>query len=171
MCGFVRDFERAERHFDLARAMNPNDAVIQLLWASVQGVRGKPERGMAAAALAYRLNPRHPLWYDSNLGRLHFLLGHFGEAVALLEWRKWDAPARNLRDMGWRVAAYGHLGRLEEAARWGEELVREIASHWRGDPAAGPSEYMDWIVWSSLLEHDADMERLRAGLRLAGLSA
>jgi hypothetical protein len=73
--------------------------------------------------------------------------------------------------MGWRVAAYGHLGRLEEAARWREELVREIASHWRGDPAAGPSEYMDWIVWSSLLEHDADMERLRAGLRLADLSA
>src|SRR5215212_6071944 len=45
----VRDFERGERHFDLARAMNPNDAMIQIHWAWIQGVVGKPQRGMAAA--------------------------------------------------------------------------------------------------------------------------
>jgi hypothetical protein len=30
---------------------------------------------------------------------------------------------------------------------------------------------MEWIVWSSLLQQAADMERLREGLRLAGLPA
>jgi hypothetical protein len=69
------------------------------------------------------------------------------------------------------VSAYGHQGRLDEAALWGEELIREIASHWRGDPGAGPSDYMDWIVWASLLQRPADIERLREGLRLAGLPA
>jgi TolB-like protein/class 3 adenylate cyclase len=171
MCAFVRNFERAERHLDLAREMNPNDAVIQIFWAWMEGVRGKPERGLAAAEMAYRLNPRHPVWYDMYLARLHFQLEHFGVAAALLEKRLWDIPARNLRDMGWRVSAYAHQGRLDEAALCGDELVREIASHWRGDPAAGPSDYMDWIVWASLLQQPADIERLRKGLRLAGLPA
>lgn len=120
MCAHMRDFERAERHFDLARAMNPNDAKIQIFWAWMQGVRGKPERGMAAAELAYRLNPRHPLWYDMSLARLHFQLGSYGEAATLLEERIWDAPARQLRDLGWWTAAYAHLGRLEEATLCGK---------------------------------------------------
>ena len=171
MCARVRDFERAERHLDLARAMNPNDATIQIYWAWLQGATGKPERGMAAAELALRLNPRHSLWYDMFLARLHFQLGHYGKASALLEKRISDSPARHLRDTGWRLAAYAHQGRVEEAALCGEELIREIASHWRGDPRAGPSDYIDWVVWSSLLQHAADNERLRAGLRLAGLPA
>lgn len=68
-------------------------------------------------------------------------------------------------------SGYGHQGRLEEAARLGKELVREIQSHWRGHPDAKPSDYMEWIVWSSLRERAADRERLRAGLRVAGLPA
>jgi hypothetical protein len=171
VCVHSRDFDRAERHLDLARAMNPNDAVIQIFWAWMQGVRGKPERGMSAAALAYRLNPRHPLWYDMFLARLNFQLGHYNEAATLLEKRIYASPARHLRDMGWRVAAYAHLGRLDHAASSGEELVREIAAQWRGDPAARPSDYVDWVVWTSVLEKSADVERLRAGLRLAGLPA
>ena len=83
----------------------------------------------------------------------------------------WDEPARYLRDQGWRVAAYAHVGRQDEAVRLGEELVREIASHWQGGPGAGTSAYIDWLVWFSFLEHEADRERLRAGLRLAGLTA
>jgi adenylate cyclase len=169
MCAFVRDFDRGERHFDLARTMNPNDASIQILWAWMQAVTGKPERGMAAAETAYRLNPRHPLWYDRFVARLHFQLGHYGEATALLERSILGIPARRLRDTGWLVAALAHQARLDEAARRGEELVREIACHWRGDPGAGPSDYVDWIVWSSLLQHAADIERLRVGLRLARL--
>jgi adenylate cyclase len=168
---YARNFEGAERHIDLARAMNPNDATIQILWAWVQGMRGEPEPGVAAAGTAYRLNPRHPLWYDAILARLYFQLGHYAEAATLLDKWIYHSLARNLRNLGWRTAAYGHLGRLDEATRCGEELVRGIAAHWRGDPRASPSEYMDWIVWSSLLQQAADMERLREGLRLAGLPA
>jgi adenylate cyclase len=122
---------------------------------------------MAAAETAYRLNPRYPLWYDMFHARLHFLLGHYGDAAALLRKRIFASPARHLRDTGWRVSAYAHLGRLDEAAPCGEELVREIASHWRGDPRAGPADYVDWIVWASLIQQPAHIERLREGLRLA----
>src|SRR5215212_6911416 len=131
MCAYVRDFERAERHLDLARSMNPNDAVCQIFWAWIQGVRGKAERGMPAVEIAYRLNPRHPFWYDMFVARLHFQLGNYAEAAGLFERRTGDVPARYLRDLGWRVSTYSHLGRLDQAASCGEELIRTIASHWR----------------------------------------
>jgi hypothetical protein len=52
---------------------------------------------------------------------------------------------------------------LERRVLW-QALVREIASHWRADPGAGPSDFMDCLVWLSLHQHAADMERLREGL-------
>jgi hypothetical protein len=42
---------------------------------------------------------------------------------------------------------------------------------WRGDAAAGPNEYVDWFVEVSYLRRDEDAERLREGLRRAGLPA
>jgi TolB-like protein/Tfp pilus assembly protein PilF len=171
MCSHVRNFERAERHFDIALAMNPNDATVQIFSSWLRSMRGKRDQGVAAAEMAYRLNPRHPSWYDMILGRLHFQKGQYDKAASLLERVSSDAPARALRDLGWRVAAYGHLGLTAEAARWGDELVRGMGSHWKGNPDAGPADYMDWVVWSSLLEQPEDQECLRAGLRLAGLPA
>ena len=38
------DFDRAKRHLDLARAMNPNDAMIQITWAWAQTCLGEAER-------------------------------------------------------------------------------------------------------------------------------
>jgi TolB-like protein/Flp pilus assembly protein TadD len=169
MCAHVRNFERAERHCDIALAMNPNDATVQIFSAWLRSMRGKPEQGLVAAEVAYRLNPHHPPWYDMILGRLNFQMEEYGKAATLLERARSDAPVRNLRELGWRVAAYGHLGFAAEAARWGEELVRGIRSYWQGAPEAGPADYMAWVVWSSLLERSEDEERLRMGLRLAGL--
>jgi tetratricopeptide (TPR) repeat protein len=171
MCSHVRNFEPAERHFDIALEMNPNDATVQIFSSWLRSMRGKRDQGVAAAEMAYRLNPRHPSWYAQILGRLHFQQGEYDKAASLLERVSSDAPARALRDLGWRVAAYGHLGLTAEAARWGDELVRGMGSHWKGNPDAGPADYMDWVVWSSLLEQPEDQECLRAGLRLAGLPA
>jgi hypothetical protein len=137
----------------------------------LRSMRGKCSQGVAAAEMAYRLNPRYPAWYDMILGRLNFQKGEYDKAASLLERVGSDAPARALRDLRWRVAAYGHLGLTAEAARWGDELVRGIGSQWQGNPDAGRADYMDWVVWSSLLEQPEDQECLRAGLRLAGLPA
>src|SRR5262249_12905847 len=130
-------------------------------------MRGRPERGLPAVEIACRLNPRHPPWYNVFRARLLFQLGNYSGAAALLENRIWDVPARHLRDLGWRVPAYAHHRRLRQANRWAGEL----AAHGGGDRGAGAPAYIDWIVWASLLEQAADRERLRAGLRLAGLPA
>ncbi len=74
--------------------------------------------------------------------------------------------------MTWRAAAYGHLGRIEEAKGWcGDVFVQAVRTLWIGDPVAGPAEYVDWHIDVSYLREPKDVERLRAGLRLAGLPA
>lgn len=80
-----RDFDRAERHSDLARDMNPNDPTIQIVWAWAQACLGRPEQGFVAAEFAKRLNPRHPIWYDNFLSRIVFLLGRYEEAAKILK--------------------------------------------------------------------------------------
>jgi TolB-like protein/Tfp pilus assembly protein PilF len=171
MCLTWRDFDRAERHLDLARTMNPNDPIIQIIWAWMQGALGRPERGLAAAQIALRINPRHPSWYNYYLSHILFQLGRYSEAAVLLEQRTFDSPIRHPRDMAWRAAAYGHLGRIEEANECVDVFVQAARTLWIGDPAAGPAEYVDWLVDVSYLREPRDVERLRAGLRLAGLPA
>ncbi|MEK1855760.1 MAG: adenylate/guanylate cyclase domain-containing protein [Phyllobacterium sp.] len=171
MCLTWRDFNRAERHLDLARSMNPNDPVIQILWGWMQGALGRPERALSAVQIALKINPRHPSWYSYYLSHILFQLGRYDEAVVLLEQRTFDNPSRHPRDMAWRAACYGHLGRNEEAQRCGEVFVQSVSDLWQGDPTATPAEYVDWVVDVSYLRDPNDVERLRTGLRLAGLPA
>jgi adenylate cyclase len=169
ICLAWRDFDRAGRHFDLARAMNPNDATIQILWAWAQSCLGRAERGLPAAELAMRLNPRHPRWYEYFLSRILFLARRHEEAVTILERITAEAPLRHPRDLAWRAAACGHLGRTEEAQRCAGFFLEAIRKAWRGNPAAGPAEYVDWLVDISCLRRPEDEAHLREGLRLAGL--
>ncbi|PSH63436.1 hypothetical protein CU102_23780 [Phyllobacterium brassicacearum] len=171
MCLTWRDFDRAERHLDLARSMNPNDAMIQIIWAWMQGALGRPERALPAIQIAFRINPRHPSWYNYYLSHILFQLGRYSEAAVLLEQRTFDSPSRHPRDMAWRAACYGHLGRVEEARRCGEIFAQAVRDLWQGDPSAGTKEYVDWVVDVSYLREPNDVKRLRAGLRLAGLPA
>ena len=171
MCLTWRDFDRAERHLDLARAMNPNDALIQIVWAWAQACLGEAERGLPAAELAMRLNPRHPRYYEHFRSRVLFLARRHAEAAAILERLTAGSPLEHPRDLAWRAAACGHLGRAEEARRCAGLFVEAVRRAWRGDPAAGPAEYVDWLVDTSYLRRPEDEAHLREGLRLAGLPA
>ncbi len=166
-----RNFDAAERHFNLARQMNPNDPTIQIIWAWAQACLGHPELGLPAAEFAKRLNPRYPRWYDDYVARILFLLGRYDEAAGILEQKTSSEPDDHPRDMGWRTAACGHLGRTEEARRCAGWFVQAVGRYWRGDPAAGPREYVNWFVDASSLKRAEEEERLLTGLRAAGLPA
>ncbi len=166
-----RNFDAAERHFNLARQMNPNDPTIQIIWALAQACLGHPEEGLVAAEMAKRLNPRHPRWYEHYLSRILFLARRHAEAAAILERITAGAPLEHPRDLAWWAAACGHLGRAEQARRCGGLFVEAVRRAWRGDPAAGPAEYADWLVDVSYLRRPEDEAHLREGLRLAGLPA
>ena len=166
-----REFERAEHHFDLACTMNPNDATIQIFWAWAQACFGRAERGLSAAELAFRLNPRHPQWYGGFLSRILFLLGRYEETVKRLEFRMRDAPTQHRRDMAWLAAAYGLVGRSDLAKQCAAWLAEGLGQTWRGDPNASPREYVDWLVDNLYLRRPEDEELVRQGLRRAGLPA
>ena len=171
ICLWLHQFARAQRHLDLARTMNPNDPTIQMVWAWAQGCIGKPAEGVAAASIAFRLNPHHPGWYEGFLGRLLYQLRRYADARQLLEVASSPSPVRELRNIGWRAANSAHLGRDEEAHRLAGLFVTSAAALWRGDEQAGPAEFVNWLVDSSLLQAAADIENLREGLALAGLPA
>jgi adenylate cyclase len=100
-----------------------------------------------------------------------FLARRHAKAVAVLERLTAEAPLEHPRDLGWRAAARGHLGRTEEARRCAGLFVEAVRQAWRGEPAAGPAEYVEWLVDNSYLRRPEDAAHLREGLRLAGLPA
>jgi tetratricopeptide (TPR) repeat protein len=169
MCLTWRDFDRAARHLDLARTMNPNDALIQIVWAWAQACLGEAERGLPAAELAIRLNPHHPRYYEHFRSRVLFLARHYAEAAAILDRITTGAPLEHPRDLAWRAAACAHLGRMEEAQRCAGWFIEAVRRAWCGDPAAGPAAYVDWLVGTSYLQRPEDEAHLREGLRLTGL--
>lgn len=166
-----REFDRAERHLDLAQAMNPNDATIQIFWAWAQACLGNPAKGLAAAELARRLNPRHPHWYSYYQSRTLFFLRRYEDVVAQLRYRMTGEPTVHRRDMLLLSAAFGLLGRAEPAQQCARWFLESVGPVWRGDPNAGPPEYVDWFVDTSYLRRPEDEALLREGLRLAGLPA
>lgn len=170
ICLTWREFDRAMRHLDLARTMNPNDATIQIVWAWAQACVGEPERGLPAAELAMRLNPQPPRFYEHYLSRILFLAGRHEEAATLLERLTAEAPLEHPRDLAWRAAACGHLGREDEASRCARWFLAAASKAWRGDSSASPAEYVDWLVATSYLRRPEDEAHLREGLRLAGLA-
>jgi hypothetical protein len=73
--------------------------------------------------------------------------------------------------MAWRAAAYAHLNRIEDAEKCGRVFLDAVNRRWCGDATAGPVDYVNWLVDVSYLREEKDVDRLRQGLRLAGLPA
>jgi tetratricopeptide (TPR) repeat protein len=164
-----REFDRAERHLDLAQAMNPNDATIQIFWAWAQACLGNPAKGLAAAELARRLNPRIRTGTATTRpgrcsscgargGRFSPSIPHDGRAHRA---SSGHAAAEA------RFGLLGKRSRLSDAPGGSWKCQGRVAR--RSD--AGPPEYVDWFVDTSYLRRAEDEALLREGLRLAGLPA
>ena len=143
--------------------MNPNDPFIQADWAWMQACLGNPERALAASDIATKLNPRYPTWYNYYRARILFQLERYADAAVTFEQQTLEHPERHPRDMAWRAAAYGHLGRIEEAKACAEVFISSLRCLWRGDPGAQPKQYVDWLIDVSYLRQPDDVARLRDG--------
>jgi hypothetical protein len=141
------------------------------MWAWAQACLGHPEKGLTAAEFARRLNPRHPDWYDDYLARIVFLLGRYEQTIDILGPITSAAPEQHPLNMGWLTAAWGHFHPEGEAFRCAGWFVKAISNKWRGHQSAGPAEYVDWFIDVCCLRRTEDQERLRQGLKRAGLPA
>jgi adenylate cyclase len=147
--GFFPSGERAIR-------LNPNDSTALATVGMLTAFGGEWERGLAMLEKAIALNPDHPGWYNIPLAIGALRQGDHEEALK---------EALHINMLGYYpaqmvlTAAYGHLGR-EEDARAAAETLLQISPDFVEN---GPRRIWGW-------QHDPlARSRLLEGLQKAGL--
>jgi rhodanese-related sulfurtransferase len=161
-----------------AITVDPNNPVGYEALATTLIYLGRPEDGSAAIHEAMRLDPRYPYEYLFWLGLAQFNMEKFEQAVETLR-RATQGNPEDDRSLIVLAAAYGKLRRIEEAqfAMQAQNLVRENRVAQRPDRDVlragissfllGPYALEDLDLW--LFKESSDRERLREGLRVAGV--
>jgi TolB-like protein/Flp pilus assembly protein TadD len=118
--GYCGDLTGAERHYQRAIALNPNDANAIAGSGTLLAFLGRPEEGIDRIREAMRLNPYHPEWYWGDLGIVLYAARRYADAA--------EAFCRRAHKGYWpliRLAAcYAQMGRMEEAATAAAEARR-----------------------------------------------
>jgi TolB-like protein/DNA-binding SARP family transcriptional activator len=162
------EFDLARRNMDQALARSPNDPETLAIRAIALTFFGDFKGAVEVAELGLRMNPYAPDCYLFALQLAAFFTGRYEDGLAYSA--QFAEPfAENL---AWRAASHALLGNEESARREAEAFVRDYGEYWAGDPAAGPEDYVRWILRdANYFAHEEDRERLAEGLRLAGLPA
>jgi rhodanese-related sulfurtransferase len=161
-----------------AITLDGNDPVGYEAMAVALIFAGRPAEGAEMIGRAIRLDPRYTHEYLYWLGLAQFGMERFDEAVASLTQASRADPDDD-RALILLAAAYGHLGRLEDASSAIEKadtLRRNRQKELPDGPVrpgidvflVGSYTLADVDVWP--FKEQADRERLRQGLRLAGVS-
>lgn len=150
---YKKRHDEALANYLRALTMNPNDADIIAEYADALVYAGQSEQSVELLQRAMRLNPYFPDWYLWYLADAHFTLGRHNEVIqTVLRMQNPDEGRRLL------AASYAHLGRLEEARKEAQAVLRLhpafTLSAWRQRPP-----YQDAAVLESFV----------SGLRTAGL--
>jgi adenylate cyclase len=146
------DVRSAERHYQRAITLNPNDANVVVSCGRLLAFRGKIEEGIDRIRDAMRLNPYHPEWYWVNLGSALYEARKYADAA--------EAFGQVTRPGYWifcRLAGcYAQLGRMDEATAMAGNALRLRP---------------DFSVANLRLRecHAAEAEHIREGMRKAGL--
>src|SRR5262249_47421732 len=150
----------------LACELNPYDSWTLISGALLLVFCGEPERGLALAgpALDPTIAPSRSHWaYHFDI---QFLTGNYEAALAAAE-RAQDV-LHGTRS-AWCAAALAHLGRHDEATAEANRFLAEIRSNWFGSEPATGQAVVRWLLHLYPISRREDWERLRDGLRLAGL--
>ncbi len=153
-----RQPERALAEIEQAVRANPSYADGRAYYAILLAYNGRAREGLRNIEQAMRINPQYPFWYRHNLGVVEFMLGEYARAAGHLK----EALERNPNWQPSRqilVAAYGHLGRVDDA-QW---EIRELR-------AAGSDMSLALIRERTPFRSSADLTRLLDGLRKAGVA-
>ena len=154
---FSRNHERALNAIDRAVALNPNSADSHALRGMVLNFVGDPAEALDEMKLAMRLNPNHPSWYLVGIGRAHYMLGEYEQAIPYLE------SLVNTGDavLAWHailVANYMAAGREAEAHSQAGALL-----------ASSPGVRCETILAVTPFHDESAAARYRELLRAAGL--
>ena len=146
--------DEALEAFETAIALNPNDADGYVFLAETLSYAGRPAEAIDLIEKAQRLNPTVPRWYAWDLGTAFYLARRYEDAVAALR------KGRPLVAMAyrWLAAAYGQLGREQDAEAAAQEYLRRTSDF-------SLAHHLEMIPF----QHAEDREHYAEGLRKAGL--
>jgi TolB-like protein len=157
-----RRYQEAITEATRAIALDANDPIGYYAMSSALIWAGNPVDGAEFIKKAMRLDPHYPPDYLYFLGKAQFFMGRYDDALATFE----EFNRRN-PDSDWAffylAATYGHLGR-EQKAKSAIQMFNERMTK------AGSNTILtlQWIDNFSFKEWK-DAERLREGLRIAGV--
>ena len=149
-----------------AAALDPSDPWIYEGLSQALIFDGQPQQGRANLDASMRVDPGWTDWRHYQAGLAAFGEGRFEDAALALQ--KIDPRSREPwpKFYGLQVllSAYGHLGRRAEIAATMKSLRTVLRERNEGEP--------DWLLTQQyfVFEHEADIERLLAGLGKAGVS-
>jgi tetratricopeptide (TPR) repeat protein len=118
---------------------------------------------LAKQALDLALAPSRTHW--AYQAAIQFLGGNYQAAIDAVD--RSQGVVRGLPD--WRAAALAHLGQVEEAAAEAQRSLARIRQTWFGDEAATDATIVRWLLHLYPIRRRDAWERLRDGLRIAGL--
>ena len=153
-------YGEAEAEVGRAIALDPNDADSYITKAEILVRAGKAKEAEATARTAMRLNPHYRATYLRALGRSLFGQDRFEEAAEVFE-RAINREPNGPNVYNYLAATYAHLGRIEEA-----KIAVEKYNQENEDIGWDPLTLGFVGRWFAFKE-EADMERLREGLRKA----
>jgi adenylate cyclase len=146
--------DEALEALETAIALNPNDADGYAFLSRALSRAGRPDEAIELIEKAQRLNPAAPRWYAWNLGMALYLARRYDDAVTAFR------KGRSLGDVGyrWLAAAYGQLGREQEAKAAAEEYLKLT-------PDFSLARHLEMLPF----QRAEDREHYAEGLRKAGL--
>jgi TolB-like protein/class 3 adenylate cyclase/Tfp pilus assembly protein PilF len=143
-----------------AIALDPGDAFNYAYMGAALTASGRPAEAIAHIRTAMRLDPRYPPMFDYFLGSAQFGMADFAAAATSYAAATERNPEYAYPFAG-LAAAYGHLGRKEDAAS-AVARYNDLGVGRGGVPLTlGTAPRCGFAV-------SADIQRLRDGLRLAG---
>jgi len=160
---YFRRWDEAMIQAERAIAMDPNDPSGYEAMGTLLVNLGRAAEGLDFIKKAMRLDPQSDYLY--RLGEAQFHLERYDEAaVTMLRATKLNA------DDGWNyfllAAAYGHLGREQEAK---SAIARFNKTYHDPTDKQRPLTLADLDTW--IFKEAVNRERLQEGLRKAGVSA
>jgi TolB-like protein len=159
------DVDMAKVQIDDAIALNPNDLDNYCLKGFLSTYMGELEEGIWCTTEAIRRAPNMPEKCLHSRVMAEYLLGHYEDAIATF--RRMSSPPVDL--WGWIAACYAELGRGREAHSAALQFCKGTGVE---HASLSGSDADVWrIYWRRRFpaKNPADLERLFAGLRKAGL--
>jgi len=153
-----RDLDRARKQAEAALALNPNLATAIATLGLVEIYSGNADAAIPLIEQAIRLDPAFVQQTLHFLGSAYFAAGKYETAAATFQERIRLAPETDL-SRAFLASALGHLGEVEEAKRVWAELK-----------AINPRYSFEGHLSRLPFRNQADIDRIREGVRMAGLN-